>query len=320
VYINDVPQVLGVDYVVDPYIAGEPRTVTLTQVPAENEVILVSVRTMAQYFVSNDSLIFRPAQGLMPQAGDVITIITWHDTAEQDILTQVFVGPETQGVVLQQSYDAAAFDEATQSFESGSFDYSVGDVIQSNRFDTKRVIVDKNRLMVSVNGHSLFENYGYTVDGSVIIINGEVISNNSVVVITTFTPKTVPVANSFRVFQDMRGRQTSYEMTPESTTYLVNALAATDDVIYVRDASKLTEPNMHNGIFGLITIDGERIAYRYRDLATNTVYGLRRGTAGTGAADHNVGTNVYDIGVGNSIDIGNMPDLLITLGTYPDLF
>jgi hypothetical protein len=52
------------------------------------------------------------------------------------------------------------------------------------------------------------------------------------------------------------------------------------------------------GIFGLITINGERISYRVRDLENNTLSGLRRGTAGTAAADHESGAAVYDIGRG----------------------
>jgi hypothetical protein len=65
------------------------------------------------------------------------------------------------------------------------------------------------------------------------------------------------------------------------------------------DASKLSEPELGVGIFGVITIDGERIKYRNRNTALNTVSGLRRGTAGTGAAAHVPGTEVYDIGIGN---------------------
>ena len=53
----------------------------------------------------------------------------------------------------------------------------------------------------------------------------------------------------------------------------------------------------------MITINGERIAYRSRDTATNTVSGLRRGTAGTGAADHAVDDPVYDIGIGNLLPL-----------------
>jgi hypothetical protein len=67
----------------------------------------------------------------------------------------------------------------------------------------------------------------------------------------------------------------------------------------VEDASRLSEPNLPNGVFGLITINGERISYRVRNTDNNTLSGLRRGTAGTGAADHPVDSPVYDIGRGN---------------------
>jgi hypothetical protein len=104
---------------------------------------------------------------------------------------------------------------------------------------------------------------------------------------------------AFRIFQDMRGRQTVYRITKETTTTVAEPVLSTDDIIYVDDASKLDETNLSNGIFGIVTINGERIAYRVRDIATNSISGLRRGTAGTGAADHNVGASVYDMGLGN---------------------
>jgi hypothetical protein len=104
---------------------------------------------------------------------------------------------------------------------------------------------------------------------------------------------------AFRIFQDMRGVQATYRITPATTTYLVEPLAADDDTIYVHNAAALNEPNLSNNIWGLLTIDGERIMYRERDVENNKVSGLRRGTAGTGAADHTVGTNVYNISRGN---------------------
>jgi hypothetical protein len=39
--------------------------------------------------------------------------------------------------------------------------------------------------------------------------------------------------------------------------------------------------------------------YRERDTVTNTVSGLMRGTAGTAAAEHSAGADVYDMGRGN---------------------
>ena len=82
-------------------------------------------------------------------------------------------------------------------------------------------------------------------------------------------------------------------------TALAQDVSATDDTIYVVDASVLTEPNLDAGIFGQVTINGERIAYRVRDTVNNTLSGLRRGIFGTGAARHTADTAVYSIGLGN---------------------
>jgi hypothetical protein len=76
-------------------------------------------------------------------------------------------------------------------------------------------------------------------------------------------------------------------------------VSATADIIYVDNAAALSEPDLPNGIFGVITIGGERIMYRVRDTALNFVSSLLRGTAGSGAAEHVVGTPVYDISRGN---------------------
>jgi hypothetical protein len=174
-------------------------------------------------------------------------------------------------------------------------------VIQTNRFDTGRAIINASRLEVTLDGSYLFEGSGFTIDGSLVELLGPPIGTLSVVSITNYTQSVVPGAIAFRIFQDMRGAQATYRITPVTTTVLSAPLTHSDDVIHVADASRLSEPNLPQGIFGLITIDGERIAYRNRDLDQNTISGLRRGTAGTAAANHVAGTAVYDIGLGNLV-------------------
>lgn len=100
----------------------------------------------------------------------------------------------------------------------------------------------------------------------------------------------------------MRGVQATYRITDSSSTLVAQPVLATDDIIYVVDAKKLSEPNVTNNIWGIITINGERIMYRERDTANNTVSSLLRGTAGTGAADHDVDAPVYDMGRGNLLE------------------
>jgi hypothetical protein len=117
------------------------------------------------------------------------------------------------------------------------------------------------------------------------------------VVITSTAPQSVPDAVGFRIFQDMRGIQTTYRITSNTTTTLVQPLSSTGDVIYVADASLLDPPDLNQSIFGQLTINGERITYRNRNLLNNTVSGLRRGVFGTGAADHTTDSIVYSIGL-----------------------
>ena len=120
-----------------------------------------------------------------------------------------------------------------------------------------------------------------------------------VIMITEFTNSVAPEAMAFRIFQDMRGVQATYRITPATTTYLVEPVDADDDIIYVHNASALNQPELAMNIWGLLTINGERIMYRNRDTIANTVSGVRRGTAGTAAAPHDVGTDVYNISRGN---------------------
>jgi hypothetical protein len=93
--------------------------------------------------------------------------------------------------------------------------------------------------------------------------------------------------------------QATYRITEPTTTTLAQDLNSTTDIAYVVNASHLSEPNLETGIFGIVTIDGERIMYRARDTALNTISGLMRGTGGTGAADHSTTADVYDMGRGN---------------------
>ncbi len=299
VYVNNVAQVLGVDFTVDPADDSTQRAIEFATPPANLSNILISVRTKAQYWVVGNQITFQPSQGLIPVVGDVISVTSWNDTTQQQLLTQVFVGPNESGLVITEGYSDTLYDTGNTTGEPGSYDYQSGTLIQNNQFDTGRLILKPERLIVTLDGRYLSSGRDFVVDGSLVILNNPVIGASQVVVITSMTNQVVPEAMAFRIFQDMRGLQRTYRITPATTTQVAVALSASDDIIYVSDVTALPEPNLPLGIFGYITIDGERITYRNRDTANNTVSGLRRGTAGTAAAPHAVGAAVYDIGSGN---------------------
>jgi hypothetical protein len=122
---------------------------------------------------------------------------------------------------------------------------------------------------------------------------------NDVVMITQFTNAVVPEVMAFRIFQDMRGVQATYRITEDTTTVTTAAVSITDDTIYVDNATALPEPDFANNVWGVITINAERIMYRERDTVANTISGLLRGTAGTAITDHVLGSTVYSLGRGN---------------------
>jgi hypothetical protein len=300
VYINNVPQILGVDFTVEPYDAYTPRAVMLTSTPSTGERILICVTTNAQATVIGTQLLFNQYGGLVPLDGEIISVTSWNDTRQQDVLTQVYVGPVFGATTLTQSYDSTTFDVGTVIGAAGSFDYALDQTVTLNNLFIDHVDIAADRLIVTLNGLRLYVNVDFViVDNEIILPSGYVMSNTDVVMITQFTGSVAPDAMAFRIFQDMRGVQATYRITADTTTYLVQELGATDDTIYVYNASGLNQPNLAQNIWGLLTIGGERIMYRNRDTVANTISGLRRGTAGTGAADHAIDTDVYNISRGN---------------------
>jgi hypothetical protein len=301
VYLDDsTPLVLGVGFVVDPFISDNiPRTITLANSYPIGSSILISVRTMAQYWILGDQMQFRPSQGFSPQVGDVLEIVTWNDTSQQGMVTQVWEGPLTEGLLISETFDSTEFDVGDVTDAAGSFDFSLGTQKKVNVFELDRLVTNPERIFVSLNGHFLFNGIGYFIEGTKLIIPGPALDSTAVLVVTSFTQNVVPDAMAFRIFQDMRGLQSTYRITPETTTTLAEPLLATDDVIFVINASALVDPNVEKNIWGVLTINGERIMYRYRDTVLNTIGGLMRGTAGTAAADHAVESIVYNMGLGN---------------------
>lgn len=302
VWVNNVLQTQSAGAVVGQYSVTNwdgsnvpGRQVVFDTPPAAGAVILITVNTLADYDVASTDLELR----FIPTFGDLIAVTTWNDTAQQEILTQVFVGPVSTNIVVTEGFDTAGFDDGTVSGDPGSFDYSSGMLLYKNDFLLQRENVTAGRLWVTLNGVRLFEGRDFTIENNYLILASGAIEPSDIVVVTEFTDSIVPDAIAFRVFQDMRGVQATYRITGESSTFLSQSLSSTSNIIYVNDAARLTAPNLEAGRLGIITINGERIMYRERNTALNTLSGLQRGTAGTGAADHAADSVVYDIGSGN---------------------
>jgi len=274
------------------------RQVVFVTPPAAGAKILISVSTVADYVVANNQVQIASTVNF----GDIFAVTTWNDTAQQNILTQVFVGPVVSGVVINEPYDSTDYDPAVINNTPGSYDYTSGTTVANNQFNLGRTDIVASRLWITLDGFRLFEGADYVVENGFVILSSGAIQPTQVMVVTQFTNSVTPEEMGFRIFQDMRGVQAVYRITRSSTTELAAALSATADLISVIDASVLGEPNLETGTFGVIIIDGERIMYRNRDLATNTLSSLLRGTAGTAAAEHAAGASVTDLSRGNLLD------------------
>jgi hypothetical protein len=308
VWIDNVlqPQTYGLTigtYSVTPWTGSNTpgRQVLFNVPPPSGSRILISESTQADYVVVNTQLTIKSIVNL----NDVFNITTWNDTSQQFPLTMVFIGPIVTGITLFESYDSTNYSPSSINNDPGSFDYTVGIPVYNNNFYLERVGVLASRLWVTLDGYRLFEGRDFVVTyqeetdigpaGDYLILSTGNIGPAQILAVTEFTSSVVPDAIAFRIFQDMRGVQATYRMTLDTTTILTQDLGALDDIIYVQNALALAEPNLSLGKFGAISIDGERIMYRSRDIALNTVSGLFRGTAGTAAADHVAGTDVYNM-------------------------
>jgi hypothetical protein len=278
-------------------------SITMTSiVPADGETVDVYVYTGSEQASvgddsSNDLLTVVTSPKVPLNAGDLVSVISWEDWRQLDPLTQVFVGPKYTVQAGRRAFDVDLYDEY-------SFDESFGIDVVANEFPLGRVIENTDRMWVTLDGKRLLPGEGYVLneDNDTLIIPGGIIADNAVVVITTVTDNVVPNELGFRIFKDMRDNTAVYRLNESTTTFLTQTLTWTDDVIYVNDASVLGEPNLDAAIFGVLTVNGERITYRERDLENNTVSGLRRGTAGTGMhIQHEASSVVTDLSRGNAI-------------------
>ena len=324
VYVNNEKLTLGSDYIVEPYTGNDTRYVDFAVAPATGSEVLISVTTKADYVIIDDgssmdnyTLVFRTSGGFYPQYGDIVGVTSWNDTAQQNIVTLLWQGPVVSGVVVVEPFDSTGFDVGTVTNDPGSFDFTNGVQVIVNDFQLGRIITDPTRMWVTKNGNRIFYSDDYLIVGEQLILHGPPIGVTDVVVAQLFTDSVVPEAMEFRIFQDMRGIQATYRMTPNTTTVLVEPLLADQDIIYVDNADALTQPNLAINIWGVITINGERIMYRELDTGNNTVSSLMRGTAGTAVADHVNGSTVYNIGIGNLAPV-DYQDRVIYTNTLGD--
>lgn len=308
VYVNDTRQELNTDYTLSPNDESSERYVSFVSSPLSGSTVDIYIVSTADYTISGTTLTIGSSTTLV--AGDKIAVTTWNDPRQQDVLTSVYVGPKEVEVTGVTGFDQYRFDQGAATdlgepdYDVISFDQIIGTSAYVNVFELYRTITNSERMWVTLDGRRLLPGVDYVLatDGQSILISGGAISASSVIAITTFTNSIVPDSLDVRIFQDMKGNAAVYRITPETSTNLTEILEPWHDTIYVDNASKLGQPNLSDGILGVVNINGERITYRERDIVNNTISGLRRGTAGTSIQRHNVNALVEDQSRGNLLN------------------
>ena len=296
VYVDNVRQTLAVDWNLSAWDGSSDRYVEFNtaSMPPANSDIKIFTTTEADYILIGDQLDLRVGAAVNAE----FAVTTFNDTAQQNILTKVFVGPTTEGVTTGDAFDEVDFDSA-------AFDRTVGSTIQTNNFALGRLVTSPERLVVTLNGFYIEQTeYSLSTDTNnktTLTLDRSILNAADVLAVTMTTNTVVPNSLNFRIFQDMLGNQKLLRLNSKNTTQLTEPLGLTDSEIHVADASKLSEPNLEANIFGQLMVGAERITYRVRDLSNNTISDLRRGTAGTGVYAHTAGETVSDVGPGEQL-------------------
>lgn len=298
VFVGEERQTLSVDYTVITVVVGVDtfKEIRFIAAPSSGDIVDVYTTKPADYTIDTDGILqIKPS--ITVTGNDEINVTTYNDTSQLDIITSTFVGPTTVTTQIVELFDSGAFDTV-------GFDFVGTSSSDTNLFDLGRTVESSGRLYVTLNGDVLLQDRDYSISGQNLLLAGELIGPTDEVTVTSITSSLVPDALSFRYFKDMKGNSAMYKITTCCLTRveLTKDLEVTDDVIYCNDVSIISSPNLELGNFGIVMINGERITFREIDTSTNTLSGLRRGTAGTGANKHLIGSRVDDVTTTNLVN------------------
>lgn len=292
-------RIFGKKYILEPWDGSTIyRTVWIFDTPADGSIVQVSVWTRCDYqVVDNHSTLLIDNTITIPINGQ-IGVLSYNDAVQQKLLTRTFLGSQADTPPFEVGFDDVPFD-------FGSFDEAQIFATTTTNFNLGRKNINPGKLVVTVNGISLIPGDEFIVlqqeNESILVLSLPNLVVNDVIVVTMRTNFETPNSIAFRVFHDMRDNRLIYRITDSSSTSLTQPLSISDGVITVKDASALSAPDPESGVFGFVTINGERITYLSRNTATNTLSNLRRGTVGTGVTSHAAGSIVTDTGKVNQL-------------------
>jgi hypothetical protein len=307
VWINGI-KIPDSNYNITPYDGSTAPQVEFNTAPREGSDISLTYSGEAEYSYDPQTRTVRVSEAIDVPNGSLlsVTAFSYHDSYK--FKTKIFKGVDfaTAVVEVDVGYGMVSFD----SIEFDSTQTVTKALGQSYQIDSDQNNAEK--VFISINGKTLIAGYEYNiVNGKISLPDSIIINDDTIIIVTWMSPIEYTNATTFRVFKDLNDNFYYNRLSLNEATTLTKNLLITDKEIYVKDASKLSEPNLDQNIPGVIFIGGERITYWKKD--GNVLSQIRRGTAGTPATlEYASGSIVVDASGKSAIPNGE-------LGTWYDL-
>ena len=279
-------KIVNIDYTIGANDGSSARTITFFDPPTENDTIIISVRTGAEYLVDGNTVTLTSEVSF--NTGDVLYITSFSNHDPLIPQSKVFIGLGNQITTTQEGFDSVGFD-------SSSFDTTTVTGVAVAKYQLDRSTSKADYLWVTLDGARLHPGQ-YSIDSSNRLdLSGLSVDETSEVIVTSFSENVIQPTVGFRIFKDMLGQYNYFRICDDNATVLAKDLKPADTKIYVADVSKLANITPSSRNPGVIFVGNERITYWEVDTHDNYVTNIRRSTRGTRYSSiHRAGVNVID--------------------------
>ena len=313
VTVNNVVQVQGIDYTIyhDPTNTVMP-VINFTAVPTTNSLIVISDSSQSDFKIY-DGVNLWINQKVNILSNSILTVLTQgnHDVNQQ--YTHLYSGSTQSLSIIDLGLDGLGIDTT-------GFDFNTSNVIGQAYYNLPISVTNINQLYVTLTqpgatgGKILLPYQDYKlVTPTIITLDPNLnVTASSLVTVRIFGSPIRERTIEFRIFKDMRD-VVRYYAVKSTIPVLTRDLNKSDAYIYVDDVNLIQNSSLRENDFGVVLINGERIAFGFIDYANNRLGNIRRGIAGTGIPQtHQLGTRVIDSG--SSLEIPNTRETLTKIG------
>ena len=311
VVVDGVVQRYNVDYTISADGVAMPKVV-FTAAPPLSSNIVISDSSNSDYKIY-DSNKLTLNQNIVLNENSVITVLTRGNHDPSQVYTKIFSGNASNSIVdVDLGYDGIGFDDS-------GFDNELSTNVSNAIYTLPFAVTNINQIYVTLKapqttgGRPLIPYYDYNLISptKLAMSNSLGLYTNSTIIVRIYGSTVRETTVEFRIFKDINNNTRYYAVRPSRVTRLSKILNPTDQWVYVESVANLQSPDPKTNIAGAILVDGERITYGVIDTINNRLGNIRRGTAGTGASIHEVGSQVDD--VGSTLIIPNSADSIITV-------